>query len=149
MNSLVRTSVSSIVSEIVQSLVARNQDQIRGLAAITTLDGRTSKICISRSGGAWDPDSGKPLPESTVQSGFPGYPPWHLNCRTFLAPVAAGDVAPQPTYPEWLESQPKAFQREVLGPSRYTLWKAGKLDLHRLIDPSGRPLSLKDLASKS
>lgn len=149
MNSLVRTSVTSLVSDITAALAAANRRAIRGVMAITTLDGRTSPICISRSGGAWDPDTGEPLPGSSVSSPFPGYPPWHPNCRTFLAPVAEGELAKQPTYQEWLRTKPASFQKDVLGSSKYKMWKSGNLDLHRLIDPSGRPLTLEELVSRS
>lgn len=148
MNSLSRSAAMALEASARMMVFANNKDSVRGVAAVVTLDGRTSKICISRSGGAWNPETGKPLEFSTVKSPFPGYTPWHLNCRTTLAPVVDGPPADQPSYPEWLATKPAAFQRDVLGASRYKMWKAGKLDLHQMLDVSGRPLRLEELAKR-
>lgn len=148
MNSLSRSAVMALEAASRMLAFTNNKDQIRGVAAVVTLDGRTSKICISRSGGAWNPETGQPLEFSTVKTPFPGYTPWHLNCRTTLAPVVDGPPADQPTYPEWLATKSAAFQRDVLGSARYKLWKAGNLDLHQMLDVSGRPLRLDELAKR-
>lgn len=148
MNSLSRSAVMALEAAARMLAFANNKEQVRGVMAVVTLDGRTSKICISRSGGAWNPETGKPLDFSTVKTPFPGYTPWHLNCRTTLAPVVDGPPADQPSYPEWLATKPAAFQRDVLGASRYKLWKAGNLDLHQMLDVSGRPLRLDELVKR-
>jgi SPP1 gp7 family putative phage head morphogenesis protein len=58
-----------------------------------------------------------------------------------------GQVQKALTYDEWLSTKPTAFQEEVLGPSKYRLWKAGKISLRDLIDQRGRPLTLEELKS--
>lgn len=85
--SLVRTSVQSMSNDVYRAYYEQNSDVIRGVKAITTLDSRTSDICMARTGGAWNLETGEPLPDSTVQESYPGTPPWHYGCRTVLAPI--------------------------------------------------------------
>jgi hypothetical protein len=49
------------------------------------------------------------------------------------------------TYEEWLKRKSAAFQKEVLGPGTYRLWKATKISLRDLIDQRGSPLTLDQL----
>lgn len=83
---LVRTSMQSISNNTLLTTYKENDDIIKGVEAVTTLDGRTSDICMARTGAAWDND-GNALPESSVSEGFPGPPPWHWQCRSTLAPI--------------------------------------------------------------
>lgn len=165
---LARTSIQQIANTSRMEAYKQNADIIKGVQALVTLDLRTSEICISRSGGAWDLKTGQPLPQSTVKFAFPGPPPWHWNCRTTLIPITKswdelgartqnklpegtqasmdGQVAGDLTYEQWLRKQTTARQREVLGPTKYKLWKAGKItSLRQLVDQTGRPLSVSQL----
>jgi len=175
---LVRTSVQQVSNDARFAALKANDDVLKGVQALVTLDNRTSEICMARSGGAWDFD-GKPLPESATQEAFPGAPPWHWNCRTTLVPLTKsweelsknkkvarradklserelkstqasmdGQVAGDLTYERWLKKQPKARQLEVLGKGKFELWKKGKITLRDLIDGSGRPLTLAQLRAK-
>lgn len=83
---LVRTATATTTAAMRQEVYAQNQDVLRGQQLIVTLDNRTTPICRARSGGAWDFD-GNPLPESAVQTKFPGSPPYHYNCRSILVPI--------------------------------------------------------------
>lgn len=170
---LVRTAIQGVSNGARMAVFRANDDVVRGVQALVTLDGRTTEICIARSGGAWDLE-GAPLPESTRQEPFPGYPPWHWGCRTTLIAVLRtvkemlglvgsrkaatlralpkatqssmdGQVAASLTYEQWLNTKPEAFQRDVLGRGKWELWQAGGLTLSELIDQSGRPLSLEQL----
>lgn len=164
---LVRTSVQTVSNNVLSEVYEKNKDLLRGVQAQVTLDNRTSEICMSRSGGAWD-FNGKPLPESKVQIPFPGPPPWHHNCRTVLIPIFKasdklklkkipegkqasmdGQVAGDMSYEDWLKTKPESFQQEVLGPGKFDLWKSGKLKLSDLTDQTGRPLTLKELHEKA
>lgn len=83
---LVRTSVNSVANHVRLETYMRNQDVIKALVAVVTLDGRTSDICMAR--GA-RPDEWL-LPDMAPVEGsssWPGHPPWHFNCRSSLAPV--------------------------------------------------------------
>ncbi|RLB68454.1 MAG: hypothetical protein DRH08_00910 [Deltaproteobacteria bacterium] len=93
-------------------------------------------------------------------------PPAHPQCRSTTVPVLKswselgiplkdsptntraalnGQVPAEITYPKWFKRQPEAFQREVLGPGRFELYKSGKISLDRFVDSTGRTLNLGEL----
>lgn len=51
-------------------------------------------------------------------------------------------------YQQWLESQPRAFQNDVLGPTRAKLFREGNLKLDQFVDSSGKDFTLKELSQK-
>lgn len=173
--SLVRTSVHSVANNARMAAYRQNSDLIKGVQALVTLDSRTSRICISRSGMSWDLE-GNPLEGTDIK--FPGPTPWHFNCRTTLIPLIRswadlmsgnavskakmqrlednlkgtrtqssmdGQVAGDLTYETWLKSKPEEFQKEVLGPSRWSMWAEGKISLSQLVDSGGDELTLDQL----
>lgn len=91
---LVRTAIQGVSNGARMAVFRANDDVVRGVQALVTLDGRTTEICIARSGAAWDLE-GAPLPESTRQEPFPGYPPWHFNALAKGARITTprGEVA--------------------------------------------------------
>lgn len=174
---LVRTSVQAISNEARLQSFQQNSDVINGVQALVTLDGRTSTICIARSGAVWDLETGEPIQGTTEP--FPGAPPWHWNCRTALIPYLYsweelsgkdlgkrknkkigeipkstqasmdGQVAEDLSYEQWLKKKPKEFQIEKLGPAKYELWKKDKLTFQDLISQTGRPLTVQELKEAS
>ncbi len=84
---LVRTSAQTVSNDVLMETYKANAKILRGVAALVTLDSRTTPICMSRSGGIWHVVTGEPLPESTRQEPMPPPPPWHWNCRTLFMPV--------------------------------------------------------------
>lgn len=174
---LVRTSVQAISNEANFQALQQNEDVVKGVQAIVTLDSRTSTICMARSGAVWNVKTGKPIKNTTET--FPGPPPWHWNCRTFLIPYLFsweelrrkdlgtrkhkkileipkstrasmdGQVAADLTYEQWLKTKPIEFQKEKLGPAKYELWKKGKLTFTDLISQTGRPLTIQELKEAS
>ena len=46
-----------------------------------------SYICMALSGGAWNLDTGEPLPGSATQVPYPGRPPLHFRCRSTMTAV--------------------------------------------------------------
>lgn len=86
-DTLVRTSANSIGNAATLETYEANGDLIKGYEAVTTLDDRTTEICMARTGSAWYAESGDPFPESSTKEPFPGPPPWHFRCRTILSPV--------------------------------------------------------------
>lgn len=168
---IARTSIQTIANTTRLEAYKQNQDIIKGVQALVTLDLRTSAICISRSGGAWNIKTGAPLPDSATQIKFPGPPPWHWNCRTTLIPVTKswdelggkiraelpestqssmdGRVSGDLTYEEWLKKQSKARRIEVLGVRKEELWRKGKIkNLRQLVDQTGRPLTIVEIEAK-
>jgi hypothetical protein len=172
-SALVRTAVQSISNQVQVETYKSNEEILLGYGALVTLDGRTTPLCISRSGGAWDFE-GNPLPQSTRDEPFPGPPPWHWGCRSILYPIVKpweqiieeqtgktielrenatpelrasmdGLVAGDLDYEGWLSTKPEDFQRSKLGAGRYELWKAGQLSLANLTSQQGQALTLYQL----
>lgn len=57
-----------------------------------------------------------------------------------------GQVAASLTYEDWLATKSEAFQKEVLGPARFDLWKNKNISITQMVDPSGRALTLDELS---
>ena len=129
---------------------------------VSTLDGRTSKICMSHSDDVYPIDSAHPQP------------PLHYNCRSILVGVDAdgklsgkrpfvsdsrpvrdipkteregkiGQVSANTTFKSWFAQQDEEFKREWLGKSKYKLYAEGGYSLDRFVDPIGREYTLKEL----
>lgn len=124
---LVRTGLAHFANQTtLESLKALGSKRVRYLAV---LDGRTSEICMSRSGREYDIDDPR-LPSI----------PAHIGCRstwifadipiegTQSSKGASGgkQVPAEYTYEMWLRKQPDGFARDVLGETRYRIWKSGK-----------------------
>jgi SPP1 gp7 family putative phage head morphogenesis protein len=176
-NALVRTSVQTVSNRTIMDTYKKNSDIIKHVQALATLDLRTTDICKARAGGTWDINTGAATKDSPINEDFPGPPPWHHNCRTVLVPITktwdelikgkrgrtrkrferippskratmdglrAGDL----NYEQWLRNQSQPRQIAALGPSKWKLWKDGKITMAQLIDQSGRPLSVRELTRK-
>jgi len=173
---LVRSSVQAVSNEANLETLRQNSDIVQGVQAVVTLDLRTTTICIGRSSAVWDLETGKPI-SGTTES-FPGAPPWHWNCRTFLIPYLKsweslrrkqlppgkhnkileiepttrasmdGQVAAGTSYEAWLRSKPKSVQLEKLGPTKYELWQENKITFTDLVNQRGRPLTVAELQEK-
>jgi len=172
---LVRTSAQSVGNRAAMNVYEENGDLIKGYEAVTTLDGRTSRICMARTGSAWYVN-GEPFPTSATQEGFPGPPPWHFKCRTQLSPVtyswdelierASGrrldklNTVPDSaratmdgqigsgrvrTFDDWLNIKGDEFARNKLGPELFDAWKEGQITLSQLIDSGGNLVPVKQL----
>lgn len=95
---------------------AANPDIIRGWVWTSTLSSRTCLNCLSRHGSEW--------PMTTRF--FPGHP----SCRCSPAPLLRGADNPITTVGEsWFEAQPVAVQRQMMGPTAYSLYERGAVAL--------------------
>lgn len=150
---LARTAINATGNRAKMALYEANQDLVRGWRFLATLDSRTSRQCSALSGTEWrfdDPNAPRP--------------PRHPSCRSVALPLlrtfremgidldeaATGEQASQfgPVsadlpYEQWLKRQSAAFQREVLGDTRYRAWKNG-LPLASFATYD-RPLSIEEL----
>ena len=152
---LVSTAVSHTTNEARQTFYGENDDIIKGVQWVSTLDSRTTPICQSRDGKVYPLDSGP-------------RPPAHFRCRSATTPVLKswkelginldeapagtrasmdGQVAETETYQTWLKKKPAEFQNEVLGPNRAKLFRDG-MPLDRFVDQSGHEYTLKQLKTK-
>lgn len=135
---LSRTAINSTGNRAKMALYEANSGPdgvVKGWRFLATLDSRTSRQCSALSGSQWrfdDPNAPKP--------------PRHPNCRSVALPLLKtwremgidldeapageqasqfGPVSGELTYEQWLKRQSAAFQREVLGDTRYRAWKNG------------------------
>lgn len=81
---LIRTAVQSVTNAARYETLQANDDVIGGQQWLSTLDSRTTEICMALSGQAWDFD-GNPIGDTTQP--FPGPPPAHWGCRSTLVPL--------------------------------------------------------------
>lgn len=174
-NTLARTAINKVTNEArIQSFEA-NDDIIKAMKQISTLDSRTSQICIAYDGQVWVNAPGKdnhlePVPPSTLP--FNGGPPRHFNCRSTLVPVLKsweelgipadelkpstrasmdGQVPADTTFDDFLKGKTESFQNDILGPTKAKLWRQGKITLQQLVNFRGNPLTteqLVDIATK-
>ena len=78
---LVRTAVSAVSNATRSAVYRANDDVVKGEQHVSTLDGRTTLICISLDGAAWDFE-GNPLPQSPYRRPSPGPLPLHWGERS-------------------------------------------------------------------
>lgn len=87
---VVRTAVSHVSNGAREALWQANSDIIEALRWTSTLDGRTTMICISRDGDL-APIGGKDLPEGSSKLEPEGArPPAHVSCRSVMVAVLEG-----------------------------------------------------------
>lgn len=163
LETLVRTAVQTVANRSHVETWAENDEIIKSLQQLSTLDGRTSDICIAYSGKQWTLKDRRPIGHSLPwNSGTPR----HWNCRSVVIPITKsfaelvidlpeisattrasmdGQVAADFTFEQFLEKKGKAFQDKTLGVGRAELWREGKITLTQLLDQRGNPLTLAEL----
>jgi len=162
---LIRSSVQTVANQARLQTWKANEDLISALQWVSTLDSRTTDICIARDGLTWDLE-GKPIGHSIP---WGGGPPAHWNCRSSVVPVTRtwkelgidaeevpastrasmdGQIAEKVTYEDWLAKKPAEFQNDVLGVGKAKLFRDGKINLRELLDQRGRPLTLEQLRER-
>jgi len=174
---IVRTAANGILNEARDQVYANNSEVIKGKQWFSTLDTRTSQICMALDGASWDLE-GNPIKGTTTP--WRGPPPAHPNCRSTIVPIVKSwaeltsnpkikkklqhvedrikpstraamngtEISANMTYEGWLTRQSKTIQLDVLGPTKYELWKKGQLSLSDLIDQSHRPLTVAQLRDR-
>jgi hypothetical protein len=129
-----------------------------GVSQLSTLDNRTSSTCMAYSGKRWRYPDYEPVGHSLP---FAGGTPRHFHCRSQIIPLIHwhedalgtqasmfGHVPGSWTYDTWLKSRPESEQRDILGPTKFDLWRQGKLDLTDLVDQRGNPLTVAELVRR-
>ena len=150
---IVRTAATHVTAHARDLTFRENASILKGTGWLSTLDSRTSLICISLDGQVFPVDSGP-------------RPPAHGNCRSSTYPVVRsykelgldipdlppstrasmnGQVPGATTYPKWLKTQSTAVQNEVLGPRLAKHWRAGRISVDKFIDSNNRPLSIGEI----
>jgi len=163
-----RTAVNKITNEARLRTFEANDDVVKGVKQVSTLDNRTSVICAAYSNKQWSLPDYTPIAPTTLP--FNGGPPRHFNCRSTLVPILKsweelglpfkeltpttrasmdGQVPADTTFDAFLKKKGTAFQDKLLGPVRARLWRSGKISLQQMLDFRGQPLSPEELLALS
>jgi SPP1 gp7 family putative phage head morphogenesis protein len=148
---LARTAVSSVTNKARQAVYEKNTDLIKGVLYVSTLDTRTTIICINLDGKQFPVEEGP-------------RPPMHFNCRSTTIPMIVswkefgikdpppatrasmtGAVPAKTTYKGWLRKQPASVQDEILGKTRGRLYRSGEVKIDRFISSDYNILTLDQL----
>ena len=163
---ITRTAVQTIANEARLATYLENTDIIKAVQWISTLDSRTTLICMARSGKTWTIPEFQPIGHKIP---WGGGPPAHWACRSTTIPVTKsfeelggdgpdlspttrssmdGQVAADLTFDNFLKGKPPGFADEMLGVGRADLWRAGTITLSDLLDARGVPLTLAQLKAQ-
>ena len=155
---LTRTAVNNVVTQAREITYAANENVVKGVRYLATLDARTTEICAGLDGKVFPINEGE-------------RPPMHLQCRSTTVPILKsfkelgipaknlplgtrasmnGQVPATMTYPKWLkkmDSSPKtrAIVDEALGKGKAALWRRGRVPIEKFTDAKHRILTLKQL----
>jgi hypothetical protein len=162
---VVRTAVSHTAGYVREQFFGANTDLVKAQEWVSTLDTKTSEICLLRDGKQYQPVSPyKPIGHSLTWLGGPGRAHW--QCRSAAVPVVKswrelgadmpefdgetrasmdGQVAQDMNYGDWLKRQPRARQISVLGETRARLLRDGGLTVDKFATDKGRWLTLEEL----
>lgn len=162
-SALVHTSIMQVANDSRMATFKANDDIIKGMRFLATLDSHTSLTCIAHSGAEWD------MQGNPIVGNFPFEPPpLHFNCRSLLVPITLsyrelgidvdkpkgtrasdlGQIPSDTTFSSFLKRHDAAYVDDLLGPGRAKLWRDGKITLSDLLGQTGRPLTLDQLKKK-
>jgi SPP1 gp7 family putative phage head morphogenesis protein len=151
-----RTALNFTANVARDSVYQQNSDIVDSVRWVSTLDTRTSDICIALDGQVFPVDSGP-------------RPPAHYNCRSATSPITKswselgfdatdlpdatrasmdGQVPATETYGTWLARQTDSVQDDVLGPTRAALFRDGGLSVDKFVDTAGRSLTIDQLRTR-
>jgi len=147
---VVQTIANHVGTQARNEVFKENEYLFKGDRWTSVLDSKTSPICQMRDGRIY------PIGEGP-------FPPAHYHCRSVRIPELynkyklvkestrqseSGPVSNKLNYSDWLKTQSKAVQVEVLGEARAKAFRANKLPLNRYIDRKGVYYTLDELKAK-
>lgn len=133
-----------------------NPDTYKRVYWDATLDTRTCKSCAALDRKTFAIGEGPrpalhPACRCTIGGVMKSWREMGLNIREFDESTRSsmdGQVPESMTYEEWLRRSSRARVEEALGPARAKLFINGELRLERMVDQSGRPLTLAQIAQR-
>jgi SPP1 gp7 family putative phage head morphogenesis protein len=147
---LVSTAVAHSTNAARDEFYKANDDLVKSVQWVSTLDKKTSMLCKARDGKVY------PLYNHPIA-------PAHFRCRSAVVGVMKswkelglkdptpgtrasmdGQVAETETYQTWLAKKSPEFQDDVLGKSRGEMFRNGTT-LDRFVDDSGKQYTLEQL----
>lgn len=168
LDSLVKTSVSTVVNDIRMQTYKENESIFSGYEYFATMDGRVRIEHALRDSATYDLDykgtneKGKKFPFKNTPLGY--------RCRCIILPITKsyrelglnideispstrasmdGQIAENASFTKWFKTKDKAFQEKYLGVKRFELFEAGKITLSQLVNQQGRTLTIKELNNLS
>jgi SPP1 gp7 family putative phage head morphogenesis protein len=153
---IARTAISHYSSVAHDEVWKQNEDILDGVMWRSTLDTRTSEICMALDGTVYPIDEGE-------------RPPAHPNCRSTMVPVTKswkdlglkgkeipastrasmdGQVPANMTYSDWLRDQSRTQVENILGPERAGMFLDDGVPLGSFVTDSGYKLTLDELHRK-
>jgi SPP1 gp7 family putative phage head morphogenesis protein len=168
---LIRTSVQTVANRAAEEFYRENDDVIQGYIWISTLDDRTTEICMVRDGLQYDLNY-EPIGHSIPWLEGPGAIHW--NCRSRSMPALKdykgmskakqeairnagvrssqfGYVKRNVRYEAWLKEQDQkrpGFADRVLGTDKARLWRGTGLSLRDLVNGDGKSMTAEALRSR-
>jgi len=127
MESGIKTAVPSFAKTTDRIVFLKNEKEVTWCSC---LDGNECIVCGSLHGTRY---------KSVAEA--PGLQ--HFGCRCILLP-SEEITEPMPTYEEYIEELPESEQKEILGKSRYDMWKNDGISLRKFIN-NGRKLRLDEI----
>lgn len=150
---IVRTSVTDITTKAREETFKENEDIVKGVRWLSTLDAKTSDICQALDGTVYKVGEGQ-------------RPPAHMQCRSTTVPITKswkelginlmeappgtrssldGQIPATTKYPEWLKGQPKSVQNIALGKGKAEIFRRGKLSNAQIFKARPQSLTLKEM----
>lgn len=152
---IARTEIQRVANEVADEIYKDNQHLLEGEEYLATLDNRTCIICGSDDRRVFYYHGSPNVSEKP-------YLPRHPRCRCCYAPLVkgyqklkidkpfatrrsrAGEVAYNMSYRQWFSRQEAAVQKDILGASRYKLFKQDKIAITKFVD-RGKMITLNKL----
>ena len=168
LTTVVRTALSHTASTARSEFYGKNLDLIKAERWTSTLDTRTTPICMARDHKDYHPVTHKPIGHTLPWLGGPGRAHW--GCRSTSVPITKswkelggsdlpefsastrasmdGQVPSDLDYSDWLKKQSAARQDEVLGATRGAAMRAGKLPWDAMFNSRGMLITLEELRKR-
>lgn len=160
--SFARTFTGVVVNSVRDEVYSENIDIFEGYQHISTLDTKTTEICMVRDNLTWSIDK-KPIGHNLPYK----QPPLHYSCRSILVPLVKpyelldneaipkgtrssmdGKVPQDTDFQTWLKKQDKARIEKALGKGRAQLFIDGKITISDLLNKNGTVRTLAQLKEK-
>lgn len=151
-SAVVRTATQHMANVARVETFQANADIVSDYKIVSTLDSKTSAQC-------------RALDNEEFEYGKGPLPPFHIQCRTTVAPVLNdefkflddnatrsskdGPLDADISYYDWLDSQPEGIKLQVLGKERYDLFTQPGMTVERFkklqLDKNFKPMTLAQM----
>lgn len=156
---IAETALTEFTTNVQNQVAQRNTNLIKGVQWVSTLDLRTTMICMDRDGNVYPYNQGP-------------RPPAHYNCRSTITLITrswqemgidAGEISPDSRasmngqvpasmdYEQWLNKQARKSRdlvEDALGKKRAQLFMDGEIDIEKFTNRKGEVIDLETLEQR-